>query len=143
MNIDYQNLIKGIFVCALPAVDHVIKKENISAVIDLRAEAQYDTKNENVNYVNIPLIDGEPNQKQLLQKGIKEVIKFYKEGKQVVLHWQGGKSRTGSVALRVLLELNIVDSIDKGLQLLKEVRPEIVIHPEFIKDLEDMYTNLR
>jgi hypothetical protein len=55
-------------------------------VIDLRAEAQYDTKNENVNYINIPLIDGEPNQKQLLQKGIKEVIKFYKEGKQVVLH---------------------------------------------------------
>lgn len=47
------------------------------------------------------------------------------------------------MALRVLLELNIVDSIDKGLQLLKEVRPEIVIHPEFIKDLEDMYTNLR
>lgn len=27
MNIDYQNLIKGIFVCALPAVDHVLKRK--------------------------------------------------------------------------------------------------------------------
>ena len=67
-NIDYQTLIKGIFVWGFPSVNNVINNENIKAVIDLRAEA--------------------------------------KEGA-----FQG-------------------DSIEKGKQLLKEIRPEIEIHPE-------------
>lgn len=45
------------------------------------------------------------------------------------------------MALGVLLELNIIESIEKGLQLLKEIRPEIEIHPEFIKDLKRLYPN--
>lgn len=86
MNIDYQTLIKGIFVCGLPAVNNVINKENISAVIDLRAEAQEGTYFENGIYKNISLIDGEPNQTKPLQQAIIEVVQLYKEGKQVVLH---------------------------------------------------------
>ncbi|WP_199228129.1 hypothetical protein [Salipaludibacillus keqinensis] len=43
------------------------------------------------------------------------------------------------MALGVLLEFNIVDSIEKGIQLMKEIRPESEIHPEFIKDLQRLY----
>jgi hypothetical protein len=86
MNIDYQTLNNGIFVCSLPSVNNVINNENIKAVIDLRAEAEESAYHGNVMYRNIPLIDGESNQTQLLQKAITEVIQFYKEDKQVVIH---------------------------------------------------------
>ncbi|PYZ95282.1 hypothetical protein CR194_07160 [Salipaludibacillus keqinensis] len=86
MNIDYQTLINGIFVCGLPAVNDVIKNENVKAIVDLRAEAKEDTIPGNVIYRNVPLIDGEPNQTKLLKEAVTEVIQFYKGDKQVVLH---------------------------------------------------------
>ena len=86
MNMDYQTLLKGIFICGLPSVNQVIKKENASVVIDLRAEAQQDSYYENVIYRNFPLIDGGKKQQHILHNAISEITQFHKEGKQVVLH---------------------------------------------------------
>jgi hypothetical protein len=87
MKRDYQTLLNGIFVCGLPALKTAIENENVSIVIDLRAEAsENDNSFMNVNRINIPLVDGESNQANLLHDAIKQVVNAYHEGKHVVLH---------------------------------------------------------
>ncbi|MFN7251576.1 MAG: hypothetical protein ACK4M9_12385 [Anaerobacillus sp.] len=87
MKREYQTLLNGIFVCGLPALNSALENENVSIVIDLRAEAR-ETENSiiNANRINIPLIDGESNQAILLHDAIKHVVNAYHEGKHVVIH---------------------------------------------------------
>lgn len=86
---DYQTLLNGIFVCGLPALNIALENEHVSIVIDLRAEAtesENDKSILNVNRINIPLIDGVPNQANLLHDAIKHVVNAYHEKKHVVIH---------------------------------------------------------
>ncbi len=41
----------------------------------------------------------------------------------------------------ILLELQIAKSMEEAEKMVKEVRPEITIHPEFLKDLQTLYSN--
>ena len=43
------------------------------------------------------------------------------------------------MAIGILLELNIADTIEEAEKMIQEVRPEVQIHPEFIKDLKKLY----
>ncbi|WP_052948712.1 hypothetical protein [Mesobacillus campisalis] len=86
MERNYQSLINGIFVCALPAVNTVLENENIQMVMDLRAEAGENEGENHPNRLVIPLIDGKPNQSKLLEDAIQAAVHAYHEGKQVVLH---------------------------------------------------------
>ncbi|WP_017729277.1 hypothetical protein [Halalkalibacterium ligniniphilum] len=85
MNNDYQSLLNGIFICGVPAVRTVTAQENVQIAIDLRAEAD-ENEDKDIHRIHIPLVDGKPNQADLLQKAIDSVVQAYKEGKQVVLH---------------------------------------------------------
>ncbi len=86
MNTDYQSLIKGIFMCGEQAVTTAVSKENAQLVVDLRAEAEESAGGDDVNWVRVPLVNGEPNQSELLWKAIQHVTGAYEEGNRVVLH---------------------------------------------------------
>ncbi|WP_017729278.1 hypothetical protein [Halalkalibacterium ligniniphilum] len=45
------------------------------------------------------------------------------------------------MAIGVLLTLQMADSIEQAEKKVKEIRPEVEIHPEFIKDLKRLFPN--
>ncbi len=83
-----------------------------------------------------PLVDGKPNQSTLLLEAIEQVAKGHDDGKKVVLH-----EKVARVALvaGVLLKLKIVDSVKATIKIVKDIRPEIELHPEFIQDLITLF----
>ena len=86
MKTDYQSIINGIFICGLPALNKVLENEDISLIIDLRAEAEESEFKKHVNVKHIPLIDGAPDQSHLLKEAIINGVHAYEEGKKLVLH---------------------------------------------------------
>ncbi|TWI59846.1 hypothetical protein [Halalkalibacter nanhaiisediminis] len=86
MNTDYQSFLAGMFICGELAVPTVVTKEDVKLVVDLRAEASEGVVGDQVDRVHVPLVNGEPNQSQLLSEAIGHVVNAYQEGKRVVLH---------------------------------------------------------
>ncbi|WP_170098743.1 hypothetical protein [Alkalicoccus saliphilus] len=43
------------------------------------------------------------------------------------------------MAAGVLLELGFAETVDQAVAMVKEIRPEVTIHPEFKKDLERLF----
>jgi protein-tyrosine phosphatase len=86
MNMDYQFLLNGIFICGVNSVNTVIKNEGIDVVLDLRAESTEHNQDHHVEKLQVPLIDGVANQTDLLQRAITFTVDNYKKGNKVVLH---------------------------------------------------------
>ncbi|WP_179298702.1 hypothetical protein [Evansella halocellulosilytica] len=45
------------------------------------------------------------------------------------------------MAIGVLLELEFADSIDEAESMVKKIRPQVTIHPEFKEDLKALFPN--
>jgi hypothetical protein len=45
------------------------------------------------------------------------------------------------VAIGVLLELGFAETVTQAEDMVKEIRPQITIHPEFRKELEKLYSD--
>ena len=95
---------------------------DVSIVVDLTAEFEEPADiRRGVRYYSFPILDGSaPEPEELLA-----FAKWLNPSEHVYIHCAQGHGRTGLVALAVLLERNVVVSIDEGLALLKSKRPGI------------------
>ncbi|GAE24669.1 hypothetical protein JCM9140_613 [Halalkalibacter wakoensis JCM 9140] len=73
--------------CGEKEVSNITDSELITYVVDLRAEATDSVvPNEQIDWIHIPLVDGERNQLKNLEKAISFVVEAFKDNKRVVLH---------------------------------------------------------
>ncbi|WP_139488553.1 protein-tyrosine phosphatase family protein [Brevibacillus dissolubilis] len=132
-----------IFIGGAADVQAMVENEQIDVIVDLRGEAKECAYPEaKAEWVQIPLGDEatEP-QDVLFQRAIQEVIDAYQSGKKVAFHCNGGRGRTGAVAVGTLLNLGLADSLADAEDKVKAIRPEINIKPKQRESLAKMYPN--
>ena len=121
----------------------MVENDKIQVVVDLRAESQAcESSDASVTWIKIPLGDNatEPEQ-PLFAQAIQAVVSAYQQNKKVAFHCGGGKGRTGTVAVGVLLELGICKTIDEAETLAKSIRPVISVKPDQRASLVSLYSS--
>jgi protein-tyrosine phosphatase len=111
-------------------------RNRVTAVLDLTAEFSEPAPFRAVTYRNIPVLDlTAPTVDQL-----HEMAAFIDEESRkgiVYLHCKIGYSRTAAAAAAYLLRVGTVRTVPEAIDLLRQVRPPIVIRPEIITALND------
>jgi protein-tyrosine phosphatase/membrane-associated phospholipid phosphatase len=111
-------------------------RNRVTAVLDLTAEFTEPAPFRAVTYRNIPVLDlTAPTVDQL-----HEMAAFIDEESRkgiVYIHCKIGYSRTAAAAGAYLLRVGTVRTLPEALDLLRQVRPAIVIRPEIVTALND------
>jgi len=108
----------------------------VTAVLDLTAEFSEPAPFRALRYRNIPILDlTAPGIEQL-----REMASFIdEESKQgiVFIHCKIGYSRTAAAAAAYLLQIGTVNGVEEAIELLRRVRPSIVVRPEIVTALSE------
>ncbi|WP_157325481.1 protein-tyrosine phosphatase family protein [Paenibacillus anseongensis] len=139
---NYQALVEDkIFFGGASDVEDMVKNENVEFIVDLRGEATECAYPANgVGWLQVPLGDNaEDPQDQLFQQAINHVVEAYKSGKKVGFHCDGGKGRTGAVAIGTLITLGKSENIEDAESLSKSIRPVINIRQPQREALEKLF----
>ncbi|MFZ1220486.1 MAG: phosphatase PAP2/dual specificity phosphatase family protein, partial [Chthoniobacterales bacterium] len=122
---------------AAAAVQH-----GVTAVLDLTAEFSEPAPFRSVTYVNIPVLDlTAPTVEQL-----EEMAAFIASESAtgiVYVHCKIGYSRTAAAAAAFLIRAGIVAELSEAVDLLRRVRPAIIIRPEVIRALREFLLSSR
>ena len=113
----------------------------VKAVLDLTAEFSVPAPFRNLGYRNIPILDlTAPTQHQL-----QEMATFIDEQSRngvVYIHCKIGYSRTAAAAAAYLLSTKTVTSIAEAIDLLRKVRPTMVVRAEVVAALSEFASKL-
>lgn len=138
----YQSLLDGrIYLGGAQDVTTMVEQDGVSVIVDLRAEATGCASSKpGVEWVQIPLGDeAASSQAPLFKAAIAAVVEACRTGKKVGFHCGGGKGRTGTVAVGVLLELGICDTLVQAEAHAKAIRSVISLKPEQRAALRALY----
>ena len=111
-------------------------RKGVTAVLDLTAEFSEAAPFRSLIYKNIPLLD--LTAPTLIQ--LRESAAFIDEQSKngvVYVHCKIGYSRTAGVAAAYLLRVGAVRTVAEAIELVRRVRPSIVIRPEIAAALND------
>lgn len=132
-----------VFMGGAADVEAMVLNEGIEVVVDLREEATecaYPT--DLVKWVKVPLDDDtKEHEAELFKQAIDEVVGAYNAGKKVAFHCGGGKGRTGTVAVGILLELGLANTFEDAEIKAKSIRSIINIKPMQKELLKGIYYN--
>ena len=108
----------------------------VTAVLDLTAEFSVPAPFRQLTYRNIPLLDlTAPSRDQLL-----EMVAFLGEQTEkgiVYIHCKIGYSRTAAAAGAYLLHTGRAGTVAEAIELLRKVRPTMIVRPEIVAALTD------
>lgn len=142
MKPSYDALIDGkVFFGGAKDVKDMVEQEGIRLVVDLRGESQgCADPDADVQWVQVPLGDeaAEP-QAELFKQAIRQVADAYRGGVKVGFHCGGGRGRTGTVAVGVLMELGLAAGLEEAEAMAKSKRPSIAVKPAQWEALRELY----
>ena len=111
-------------------------RQGVTAVLDLTAEFSAPAPFRGLIYRNIPILDlTAPRRDQLT-----EMVTFIEEESRngiVYVHCKIGYSRTAAAAAAYLLHTGTVGNVPEAIDLLRKVRPTIIVRPEIVAVLAD------
>jgi membrane-associated phospholipid phosphatase len=112
----------------------------VTAVLDLTAEFSEARPFRTLVYRNIPILDlTAPSLEQL-----REMAKFIEEESRkgiVYVHCKIGYSRTAAAVAAYLLQIGKAGGVDEAIEMLRKVRPSIVVRPEVVAVLSEFARN--
>lgn len=138
----YQALIADrIYFGGAKEVPAMVERDRVQVVVDLREESQAcESSDPSIDWLKIPLGDNaSESQHELFAQAIQAVVSAYHQKQKVAFHCGGGKGRTGTVAVGVLLELGICKTIDDAEAMAKSIRPVISLKPDQRASLVKLY----
>lgn len=102
-----------------------LKSEGITAVLDVTAEfsaLDWATRDNNIQYLNIPVLDHAPPTEAQLNQAVKWLHLQQTQQKKVVVHCALGRGRSVLVLAAFLLSRQTDRSAERAMALIKEVR---------------------
>lgn len=137
-NKNYEALVPNrIFIGGIDAIDELLTQEKVDVIYDLRAEVKGPLSSD--KSIHQPIVDEAEHQDESIKKAVKAVVDAYHAGKNVYFHCNTGRGRAGTVATATLLELELAKSIEEAEQKAKEIRPSILVRPQFKDALKRIY----
>jgi membrane-associated phospholipid phosphatase len=110
--------------------------QGVTAVLDLTAEFSAPPSFLELSYLNIPVLDlTAPGSDQL-----RAMAAFISEESQrgiVYVHCKIGYSRTAAAAAAYLLRTGKANGVSEAIEMLRQVRPSIVVRPEVVSAVAD------
>jgi protein phosphatase len=111
-------------------------RQGVTAVLDLTAEFSAPAPFRGVTYRNIPILDLTAPRPEELREGVTFIEEESRDG-IVYVHCKIGYSRTAAAAAAYLLHSGMVSSVPEAIDILRKVRPTIIVRPEIIAALTD------
>ncbi len=139
-NKSYHQLITGhVYLGGASDVAAMVEQDGVQVIVDLREEST-GCAAANVTWTKIPLgDDAAQDQATLFKAAIDAVVTAYRAGHKVGFHCGGGKGRTGTVAVGVLLELGLCQTLEEAEAKAKAIRPVISMKPAQRTALQQLY----
>ena len=113
----------------------------ISAVLDVTAEYSAAPALLNLTYKNLPVLDLTSPSCRDLEEGAAFIEQHASNG--VYVHCALGYSRSVSIAAAWLLKAGLADSAEHAVELIRKIRPAIVIGPVSLAVLRDYHASLQ
>ena len=108
----------------------------VTAVLDLTAEFSEAAPFRALRYRNIPILDlTAPNVEQL--RGMASFVDEESKEGIVYIHCKIGYSRTAAAAAAYLLQTGKASGVEEAIELLRRVRPTIIVRSEIVAALAD------
>lgn len=137
---NYEALIANrIFVGGVDGVEPLLANEKIDVIFDLRMAKKEHPAEELC--IRQPVADEAPHQDKSIKAVVDEVVKAYKEGKNVYFHCTSGGGRAGTIAVATLMELGLAKTIEEAEIKAKSIRPKINVKADQIAALKRIYSN--
>ena len=134
----YQELITNrVYIGSAASAEEATNELDLDKVFDLRVESLDDDMTG--KRVHLPIIDGKEKQDESVKNVINAVKKAYDNDEAIFFHCSGGKNRTGTVAIGLLLELGLAKSIEEAEEKAVSIRSEISVKPEMKETLGRLY----
>ncbi len=110
-----------------------LKKMGIDAVVSLTERPINGSKEFNI-YYNIPMINGDPADPQVLKKAVLKINDLINNGNCVLVHCSAGLGRTGMVIASYFIYTKHMDP-EKALEKIKSIRPGSLEDKEQIESI--------
>lgn len=124
-----------------PSDMHELKQNGVKAILDVTAEfdgMDWSANNEDLKYVNIPVLDHQsPTKKQLIHA--LNWIDMHIDAKGVVVHCALGRGRSVFIVAAYLLSKNKDWSIAQALETIHGVRKTAGLNPKQLKALQRVH----
>ncbi|WP_019413663.1 dual specificity protein phosphatase family protein [Paenisporosarcina sp. TG20] len=134
---NYQALIENsIYIGGVNEVDDVIEAEKIDVVYDLRAEVAASSSEISKHQ---PIVEDGEFQDESIRTGVKRIVQDYQDGKKIFFHCNSGNGRAGTMAIAVLLELRMANTIEEAEAKVKMIRPDVNVKPQLKEALKGIY----
>lgn len=111
-------------------------RQGVTAVLDLTAEFSAPAPFRGVTYRNIPLLDLTAPRLDQLNEMVR-LIEVESRNGIVYVHCKIGYSRTAAAAGAYLLSMGTARNVSEAIDLLRKVRPTIIVRPEIIAALTE------
>jgi protein-tyrosine phosphatase len=108
----------------------------VTAVLDLTAEFSETKPFRALNYRNIPILDLTAPSTDQLQEMATFIDQESRQG-VVYVHCKIGYSRTAGAAAAYLLQTGNAGGVSEAIEMLRQVRPSIVVRPEVLSALSE------
>jgi hypothetical protein len=108
----------------------------VTAVLDITAEFSVPAPFRTLTYRNIPILDLTAPRLDQLQEMVAFIDEESRKG-VVYIHCKIGYSRTAAAAAAYLLWSGTASNVPEAIDLLRKVRPTIIVRPEIVAALTD------
>jgi protein-tyrosine phosphatase len=142
----YQALIENsIYLGGAADVERMVKEAGCEVIVDLRGEAtECAYPSADVEWIRINIgDDSNDHLEERFAEAVASIVKAYEQGRKVGVHCNGGKGRTGAVAIGTLLALGKASSLEEAERMVKTVRPVIQVKPHQKDALVKLYQTKR
>lgn len=137
----YHELLKGkVYIGGVDDIPEVVAEQNISDVYDLRDNGKEpEGFPKEATRHHYPIVEDEVGQEASVQGAIQAVKDAVNNNKKIYFHCSGGRNRTGTVAVGLLIELGLASSVQEAEATAKAIRPDISIKPDMRDALKGIY----
>jgi predicted protein tyrosine phosphatase len=122
-------------------VERMVKEAGCDVIVDLRAEAtECAYPSAEAEWIQIKIgDDADESLDVLFAEAVESIVRAYEAGRTVGVHCNGGKGRTGAVAVGTLIALGKAATLEEAEAMVQAARPIIQVKPHQREALAKLY----
>lgn len=121
----------GIYISGIPKLQDLERHEITAVVNVIRARDSQDVIEYAREYTHYEIPDGKNVKRDLLMSARNDVLEFYSNSYETVIHCRAGRNRSATVAALAILELAVVRTGAEAVEYVRERRPNAIANPAF------------